>query len=1076
MVRKVRKSSPRSMSRTLHAVSFLSPLAPSRRRTSCTQRTCRVRRAPVATVSSWPRVAGRAAELAITGALVAVAMTAPPNMRVAVGALAVMQVVAASVGVRGWGRRKRDETNEVVGEADVDGEEREQGVLLIPTSAQGKVLATTVRAAVAEEVDSLRVMFEEMERNNAEQVASRNLSIADAIASLDAGIRSLRRSVDAKNVIGDQAPFGVVAELEVARARVRDAERERANFEFRLRAAEAMSATNKAAAERARLETDNAVEREMLTRADLVAVSRRLERLDALTDRLDAAERRNAMLEQNILCNSREQEDLRNTVSEAEKRTARVESVANMLRNKLKGLGSTLTGRDDSRGEIERDFEDGPRRRSIGAERSTAFRPDTQASSGYSGYSVAGALSGGLTSRSWVNEALGAETDSDGSRMDAQMDGLPADGGFGEDNFVAGSINEGASVATTEPSTPGLLSASGGEQSLFSFSRGEFDSGGKRGIAVQSLPESRDPVSEETGSGSTESDSESMPTALDGTETLKTQNPPTPGSVAPNSTATVDSPMSVQKDISTQAISDAGIAKHSVGDTADSEREGTPLAGETSNLDGLAISGTNVYQGSTTEKGKKAEDNVTGSGVMSEDSSNAEEHEHRAMDVSIPDVVSDGAVPPTGIKELESPAAFEKERAGSPEDLHAPSNNIDGDTITHSGVSGIGPYQEGKLTSPAREDASHGEISVSSGSSNAELDALNQVAETQVPASGESPMAKPEPGHDQNRTSLVLESYSSSKTVGDSVGGKCPPADGSVKLNAQASSESSGFVAENSSSTETPSLLPPNQVAADAEAKGTGLAGESVRGDQSAAQELNDEMSSATANAGSESHGDEPATAADQESRLVQLIKPELIPESVESLLSDAKQLVKKARRRGVAVAHAGTLFARATEKYERAMEMSDGSADVQSEYGSALLAWAKTNLSDNGAEERLARASKLLTATLASRGDDETILFNQGLCECLQASVQDVDEAEGLYRMACAHFDRLLELNSSSRIGAFNCGLAYISRARLSSAKNSDLFEIARLRFLRAMELQPGDAKALSYYEECERQLENLR
>jgi tetratricopeptide (TPR) repeat protein len=195
-------------------------------------------------------------------------------------------------------------------------------------------------------------------------------------------------------------------------------------------------------------------------------------------------------------------------------------------------------------------------------------------------------------------------------------------------------------------------------------------------------------------------------------------------------------------------------------------------------------------------------------------------------------------------------------------------------------------------------------------------------------------------------------------------------------------------------------------------------------------------------------------------------------------LLAEAKTLVQDARRKTNTVAQLDVLFSGAIEKQREALDLTIGASFALAEYGATLLTWAKCDLNGEYARDRLEESSRALALALEKVPTDEASLFNRGLCMCLIAAAHSSGQGLGLYAEACRMYDKLLDLNSSSRVGAFNCGLAYISRARLAEADtpgSADVVEFyvaAKERFERVVALQPEDKKAKEYLLECDKAL----
>lgn len=191
-------------------------------------------------------------------------------------------------------------------------------------------------------------------------------------------------------------------------------------------------------------------------------------------------------------------------------------------------------------------------------------------------------------------------------------------------------------------------------------------------------------------------------------------------------------------------------------------------------------------------------------------------------------------------------------------------------------------------------------------------------------------------------------------------------------------------------------------------------------------------------------------------------------------LVSEAKKLVASVRRKAMTVNESDKVFSSAVEKLRTALDLSNGASNVLAQYGVTLLTWAKCDLKGAAARDRLEESSRALALALEKCPNDEMSLFNRGLCICLIAAAHESDNPQGLYQEACRMYDKLLELNKSSRVAAFNCGLAYVSCARLCGAAEPgseevlEYYEQAEDRFRRTLALEPTDQKAAGYLEEC--------
>lgn len=198
---------------------------------------------------------------------------------------------------------------------------------------------------------------------------------------------------------------------------------------------------------------------------------------------------------------------------------------------------------------------------------------------------------------------------------------------------------------------------------------------------------------------------------------------------------------------------------------------------------------------------------------------------------------------------------------------------------------------------------------------------------------------------------------------------------------------------------------------------------------------------------------------------------------NVGELCDEAKTLVTKAKRSAGGSEEGCAMFSEAIDKLRVALDASNGSQVILAQYGQALLGWGKSDLQAEEAGDRLEEASRSLSLAIDLSPSDSTSLFNRGLCVCLIAAAQTSRDGKGeeLYAEACRMYDQLLALKPSSRVGAFNCGLAYVSRARLaegsdpSSADVIGFYRQAEDRFRMALELRPEDEKAKAYLAECQ-------
>lgn len=208
-------------------------------------------------------------------------------------------------------------------------------------------------------------------------------------------------------------------------------------------------------------------------------------------------------------------------------------------------------------------------------------------------------------------------------------------------------------------------------------------------------------------------------------------------------------------------------------------------------------------------------------------------------------------------------------------------------------------------------------------------------------------------------------------------------------------------------------------------------------------------------------------------------------PRSAEEVIADAEKLIKRGRRRGLALADVDSIFCQAHAKLENLLaRVGDDPvrSRVEGALGSCLVSWVKVDIANEEARSRLERAISLLERRIEQTEDDATALFNAGLCLCLFAATGKIEDARACYERACEFYEQLLVIEPQSRIGFFNCGLAYISLGRIAVSAGDDaklckeIMKKAVARFEKSLELKPGDGKALSYLEESQKQLDSLQ
>ncbi len=186
----------------------------------------------------------------------------------------------------------------------------------------------------------------------------------------------------------------------------------------------------------------------------------------------------------------------------------------------------------------------------------------------------------------------------------------------------------------------------------------------------------------------------------------------------------------------------------------------------------------------------------------------------------------------------------------------------------------------------------------------------------------------------------------------------------------------------------------------------------------------------------------------------------------VEARVAKVRDIVKRARRSEKDDAE--RLFASAVELLEATPVRC---TTVEAELGAVLLAWARRDIVADGAKGRLQRAVELLRANETG----EVARFNLALCLCMLASLETSPRCEELYGEACEVYDTL---EDRSRTVCFNAGLAYISRARITSDEQlaKDMYTSAKKQFEDALKVAGEDVKSQTYLSECNLRLSELK
>lgn len=967
-------------------------------------------------------------------------------------------------------------------------------------------LATTmdVRAVVAEEVGSLRYTLEQVEHSAVQREQVRNASIAQAIASLDGGIRALRRVMETRNQLEGAAPFTLVSELEVMKEKLKQEEMEKAELELKLKIAEESFEAMKRGGERARREADEALHKGMLLRHQVASLEGRVARLDELTERLERAEKRNDELREMVVGEAREKEDLRNRAGDAERKVVRVENIVSLLRERLKSFvrpreedGETDLGETDTEKEqrfLERRLR---RSQSFGAG-SLLYRE------------LLGKDSEEKVGKEWPESPL--DRNREEKRRRAQLEGLPPDGGFGGPDEFADGAGEQERIEKAGEELRSLPST--GVDTIFSFSRGEFDESNvpTKNVVQQKmetdtlLPElaERDKTdtsaggpspSSQEGIGQTKQrDANGLKSSLGegihktpegASTTSRADDMHEPSNSDVESTKLESEIKAVDEDDDRNRPKSDEASKNAELQRNDEKRDELKSGkepghdkerlGETKKRAVIRVIRRRSSSAINDDIQQSARENVNASQESKPTTRNPEEgptlgtttgfitrKDESRNDSQAPSTDSTCSRPESSIQgasqaqrqkaDLRTKNLNESQSKNFPRDSESDSTGVavPGTELENSDAMSRGGTPVTSAPSPTTELELKGSTQerVAEGTSNAQITTEDAGEEPRLNAR-ESDFT---PQSNTSTSSQHPEISNSKEVVGSSRYPSAKPLD---------------ILKENGSSENQKSYLEELEAQTAQSARSS-----------TTVEESNIERSDMSASVDKPSREPLEHMTIQTESRATEREKVGTINE----LVDRANELVKRARQRGLAIPQSEALFKQAISDLESALELGDEHASVEAQMGTTLLSWARMNIANTEAQDRLVKALGYLSSSLEKRPDDELTICNTGLCLCLLASTSDAETAKGYYGRACGVYDELLLKNAESRIGSFNCGLAYVSLGRLElkeedvdAEKCTKYFESAAKRFEKSLELKPGDGKAQSYLDDCRREITKL-
>eukprot|EP00177_Eucheuma_denticulatum_P004193 GFKZ01007603.1.p1 GENE.GFKZ01007603.1~~GFKZ01007603.1.p1 ORF type:complete len:1125 (+),score=243.92 GFKZ01007603.1:225-3599(+) len=971
---------------------------------------------------------------------------------------------------------------------------------------------------VTGQAQSLRYAMDQVERSAVEREDRRNASIAHTLSSLHSAMRDLHQVVETRNRVDAVAPVPLVAEVEVLRGKLREVEREKSELEEKLGMAEVNLEEAKRGGERASDELEEALRREVELREQVEALSVRGARLDDVLEQLERTERRNDELRQKILGGVREREEWKGRAGDAERKARRVQNLLRMLKERF-GI------RDEDPEERKRSEEDeldaqGRERRS--------FEPGSLLYEELLGEDEKRVLS---ESPEWPDGALqGGNSDKE---RQARLQGLPPDGGFGATSENPSKDGRGQLQGVDEntPQLPGT-----GVDNVFSFSRGEFEGSVQENGEVD-LRKSDDRAvdltdEDSTSEGGVDSSAESdgWASVVDSSQRLSTEfeggreespsgnefadparhdssilsDSSKPDSWQRQGTASETGPHEIEEgsadetlsrgrdpqwfkeESGSNAVRNKAISERGNSNSVDELEEKGQSSGVSSS--NFGSDSDNVIRGNTW--GEITAPLTTAPGDIGPKLSN-ENSEKKGMDSSATD--SGGAMLTIGMESSDSGCSpnggivSSKDGAGTDEISLKPFSTSEFLQSREQCTEGV---SEDSLKTPADVDVDASQNFVGGASNNSSFAAANlkEKKHIPVPSAGEASSAPENPQHSMHAASgpeSAVDRYPNAplqdkaldqKNVEDEDTSDVPLSPTAVLGVNDLSSD--GFRYGNCTNIEqdkagsrfsnigeekvykavkvTLEEQEQNQESKTAAKSETVVTGPEWQADK------------AKSSVGTDSTGStEIGWSSDDQRKL-----------SSSELRASASELVRKARRRGLAVSQSGRLFQSAVSKLEAAMELEEERWLTEGQLGATLVSWAKTNIGDGKARGMLERALELLSRSMEAGEEDEGVICSLGLCLCLLGSTSEAGKARGYYERACELYDGLLERNEESRVGYFNCGLAYISLGRLgkstqeSESECREWLEKAEARFQRAAEMDPDDVKAQMYVEDCRREI----
>ncbi|KAI0562472.1 hypothetical protein FGB62_59g026 [Gracilaria domingensis] len=844
-------------------------------------------------------------------------------------------------------------------------------------SEQPRFVGSVVRKTITEELGSLRAELTNFEKVAIEREEFRNLSIAQALSSLNESVLILKEDMERRDQMHPSIPYETLQELESLKTRLSFFERENASIKQQLKASQLNYEETLRSAAKARKEAEDACFRELSAREELAVAQSRILHMDELNDRLDRAESKSMQLQEELLTRAREREGFKLSADDANRRVTRMENVANMLREQLQKLSGNSSS-DAQDAPVDEDEEDLQKQ-------FWQKRLRNRGNLGRNSVVYQELLRGSRESLSkeWPSDPLGRGTSAKKEKNQA-LEGLPADGGFASKNLK---MLESATNLANDKKILGMSGAP--SQGAFSFSRSEFEEGNRR-IAT-----------DKSGAREDINVNELFPKAedLSGKPASETRDNVT------------DPPQEISKQ------SDVSGSQETLAETSNPAQTEKAAPGDQK----LKL------MGQSSQHGEKSGSYMQWLEKVSQNVS--KEPSPRQLS----DLTSESRA------EKRASAAYRFPLTGeSQPDM--PLQSQKGSTIGGSRASTQGNGEMGKLISnTGSTQDSNQTIKQADGAQSYGEDTFCETSKN------ENRVRQP-PKRDGNGQALSTLSESSKGTRDDS-----NPSPSGTKP----------FAKEPPLGNEK-TLRPFEE----------GMSAREENNQQKSSVPQDDVSLSSTYGQVVEDSGQ-----ADDNSR-----GSNSITRTVSSKIADAQTLIEKGRSDGISVSQASSFLEQAKSILEECLKLNTLRSEVEATLGECLVAWAKLDLKDQKARWLTWKALEHLSRSVKAQPSNEKALFNSALCNALFGALSTHELAVRHQYAAAQQFDKLLKLNPSAQVAAYNGGLAYLYLARSNIAYDGEnksviekYFVLAIERFAKGVMLNPHDPRNAAYLETARNEMKNF-